>query len=481
MTVRGIKSTLSSLRLHLYGLYESTLERVEGQNQYSRDLAFKVLTWLSYAQRPMTALELQHAMAVEADKGSLDVENLMDVEDLISVCGGLVAVTAESKIVTFIHTTAFEYFKGQRATRMAAGQAAIASTCLTYLCFDCFADGRCDHDGALRQRLKEYPFLDYASRFWGIHTQALSQGELAHQALELLTHKEKISTCSQIMLSRTPFSSGDSPEYISGLHLVAYFDIKWLATLLLERGSDICARDSRGKDPLAWAVEYNNLTMTRLLLESGADIELEDKRGRTHLALAAVNGHRDITDELLKRHADPSRRDYAGRSALSLAAGHGHLPLVKRLLDIPNSEADSRDGVGRTALVWAADQGHDDVVAYLAAQPSVDINAQDTTGKTSLIRSAEGGWTGVVRILLDQSSILANLKDDLRRTAIAWAAINGRLEVLQFLLSREDAIEALETADYRGESPLDWAIITSNVPVQELLSYRMKVEGNSIE
>lgn len=110
MTVRGIKSTLSSLPPHLLGLYESTLERVEGQNQYSRDVAFKVLTWLSYTQRPMTALELQHALTVEAGKGNLDVENLIDVDELISVCGGLVAVTAERKIVTFIHTTAFEYF-----------------------------------------------------------------------------------------------------------------------------------------------------------------------------------------------------------------------------------------------------------------------------------------------------------------------------------------------------------------------------------
>ena len=196
MTVRGIKSTLSSLPLHLYGLYESTLERIKGQNQFSQDLGLKVLTWLSYAQRPMTALGLQHALAVEAGNGSLDVESLVDVEELISVCGGLIAVTAESRTVTFIHTTAFEYFRGHRDTRMATDQADIASTCLTYLCFDCFADDRCDNDEALRQRLKEYPFLDYASPCWGIHIQALSSGELAHQALKLLTHNEKFFTCS---------------------------------------------------------------------------------------------------------------------------------------------------------------------------------------------------------------------------------------------------------------------------------------------
>ena len=158
---------MSSLPHDLQDIYETMLKRVEEQNQCSRDLAFKVLIRLSYSQRPLTALKLQHALAIEAGKGSLDVENLVDVEDLISVCGGLIAVTAESKIVTFIHTTAGEYFRDQRETRMAIGQVAIASTCLTYLRFDCFVDGPCANDEALQRRLKRHPFLDYASRFWG--------------------------------------------------------------------------------------------------------------------------------------------------------------------------------------------------------------------------------------------------------------------------------------------------------------------------
>ena len=49
----------------------------------------------------------------------------------------------------------------------------------------------------------------------------------------------------------TPYSSEKYPEDISGLHLVAYFEIRWLARLLLGEGSDICVRDSWGRDPLA--------------------------------------------------------------------------------------------------------------------------------------------------------------------------------------------------------------------------------------
>ena len=236
---------------------------------------------------------------------------------------------------------------------MATGQVALASTCLTYLRFDCFADGPCANDEALQRRLKRHPFLDYASRFWEIHTQAVSPAEVADPALKLLTHDGKVSSCSQVMRlpdSHAPKAIERSPKNVSGSHLVAYFDIRWLARLLLERGSDICVRDSWGRDSLAWAVAYHILRMARFLLDFGADIELKDKQGRTHLALAAMSGYRDIADDLLIRGADPSVRDFADETALSLAAIHGHLLLVEFFLGIPNSEVDSRTEFGRTAL-----------------------------------------------------------------------------------------------------------------------------------
>lgn len=225
MTIREIKSALSSLPHDLHEIYKAMFKRIEEQNQFSRDLAFKALGWVNHAHRPLTALELQHALAVETGKGSLDVENLVDIEELISVCGGFLAVTAESKLITFIHTTAEESFRDHRETGMAIGEAAIASTCLTYLCFDCFADGRCDDDEALQRRLTKHPFLDYASRFWGSHIREAPwreladelAGELTDLALKLLTHDGRVSTCSQIMLlpdGHTPHSSETTPEFI---------------------------------------------------------------------------------------------------------------------------------------------------------------------------------------------------------------------------------------------------------------------------
>lgn len=455
--------------------------RIKEQHWSSRDLAVMVLTWLSYSQRPLTALELQHALAVESGHKNLDEENLVDVEELVLVCGGLVVVSAESNIFTFVHMSAREYFLDQRETQMATGQVAIASTCLTYLCFDCFANGSCANDEALQQRLKENPFFAYASHFWGNHIQQVSSNEIANQALELLTHDGRISSCSQVMLlpdSHNLHSSETSSKGVSGLHLVAYFGIEWLTHLLIDRGFDIHVRDSYGRDPLAWSVEYNHLGITKFLLACGADIEQKDNQGRTNLALAVMNGYRDITNYLLERGAEISARDFAGQTALSLAATYGHLLLLKLLLNT-GSEPESRDDSGRTPLFYAADQGHDDIVVYLTTQVGVNINVQDERGATPLITSAKRGQIGVVKVLLALTSIDINMKDHTGRTAITWAAIEGQIEILQLLISREDAREALKSTDYSGRTPLDWAIVENQVPIRELLSSREKCKDRS--
>lgn len=53
-----------------------------------------------------------------------------------------------------------------------------ADITLAYLSLDTFSSGSCDTADALVRRLKEYPFLDYASHYWGHHIrQTLSLPE----------------------------------------------------------------------------------------------------------------------------------------------------------------------------------------------------------------------------------------------------------------------------------------------------------------
>jgi hypothetical protein len=81
------------------------MERINRQKEGFQLLANNVLLWITCAKRPLTTIELQHAIAVEIDEPELDEDNLPDIDDLISVCAGLVTIDKESNIIRLVHYT----------------------------------------------------------------------------------------------------------------------------------------------------------------------------------------------------------------------------------------------------------------------------------------------------------------------------------------------------------------------------------------
>jgi hypothetical protein len=151
--------------------YEEAMERVEGQITNSRDLAKQVLSWITCAKRPLITSELRHALGVEIGESELDEENLPEVEDIISVCAGLVTVDEKSNIIRLVHYTTQEYFERTWTSWFPSAQADIAITCVTYLSFDTFETGFCKTQNDFETRLQLNPLYDYAARNWGHHTR----------------------------------------------------------------------------------------------------------------------------------------------------------------------------------------------------------------------------------------------------------------------------------------------------------------------
>ena len=99
--------------------YESAMERIEGRVVDQEELAKQVLSWITCAKRPLTTSELHHALGVEVGESVLDEDNFPQVEDIVSVCSGLVTVDEKSDIVRLVHYTAQEYF--ERTQKMVSG------------------------------------------------------------------------------------------------------------------------------------------------------------------------------------------------------------------------------------------------------------------------------------------------------------------------------------------------------------------------
>ena len=101
---KAIRDALNHLPKGLDGTYAEAMTRIEGQNPEDSELAKKVLSWISYAFRPLSITELQHALAVETGHAEIDLDALPDEEILISVCAGLVILDKESNTVRLVRT-----------------------------------------------------------------------------------------------------------------------------------------------------------------------------------------------------------------------------------------------------------------------------------------------------------------------------------------------------------------------------------------
>ena len=103
------------------------MKRIHNQANGDKARALNVLNWVTYAKRSMQAAELLHAIAVETNSGDIDDDDLMDIEDLVSPCVGIVTVDKESGIIRLVHETTQKYLE----RKLPAVDVFIAKTYLT--------------------------------------------------------------------------------------------------------------------------------------------------------------------------------------------------------------------------------------------------------------------------------------------------------------------------------------------------------------
>lgn len=87
------------------------MERINGQKEGFQNLVIKVLAWIICIKKPLSTSELQHALAVKVGEAELDRGNLPQIEDIVSVCAGLVTIDEQSNIIRLVHYTTQDYFE----------------------------------------------------------------------------------------------------------------------------------------------------------------------------------------------------------------------------------------------------------------------------------------------------------------------------------------------------------------------------------
>jgi hypothetical protein len=350
--------------------------RIEDQKTDLQILAKRALSWIVHSKRPLTTLELRHALAVETEKPELDKDNIPETKGILSVCAGLVTVDKESNIIRLVHHTTQEYFERTKKEWFPHAGDDITTTCVTYLSFRTFENGFCTTDEEFDERLQSNRLYDYAARNWGHHARAASivmeQWTGVEQLVQdLLENETNISAASQAMMASRSYSDYRRrvPSRMTGVHVAAYFGL-----------------------------------------------------------VGTIMG-------LLKNGYNPDLQDSYGRTALSLAACQGHEEVVKLLLAKDGVDINSKDSDGLTALSWAVDRGHEAVVKLLLAKDGVDINSKNSDGLTALSKAVGRGHEAVVKLLLGKDGVVINSKDLDGRTALSLAAYGGHEAIVKLLQS----------------------------------------------
>jgi ankyrin repeat protein len=415
----AIGSTAPKTSADMYhNMYRSTLKRIDDQPTSDRVLARKALMWISNAARLLKAQELCFALSIEPDDTEFDADSLIDVDLIVSVCAGLLIVEHEREIVRLVNYTAQEYFDSFGHNQRVKEQKQLATTCLTYLCFDNFkpktqprptsatdeeetelfkmgpdwllhhgadysSTWGCDSYDSIRSREVqsvqlaqspedggqevEHAFVDYAANFWALHAQEC-QSDISQSALRLLTNQQLAAHAfrkATVLHRRWAFLRTRvdlASSRVTGLHLVA-------ANGLIH----VCREILRMLDA-----------------ETKVHADAKDDGGRTALMWAAHHGHVEVV-ELLLLHYDVRhyRTDNRGDTALNYAVGQGKTAVVRLLIKEdsirgPDNQAYTffcarrqtersepewwirrENAFGETAIVQAVLEGHDEAFKLL--------------------------------------------------------------------------------------------------------------------
>jgi len=457
--------------------YGATLERIKAQGGEKTKLAIATLMWIYHAERPLQVDELRHALAVEIGVANFDSENAPSIGALLGCCQGLITVDKEASTVRLIHFTVQEYLCAHKDL-FSHPHSVIAEACLTYLNSPQVKDLP-SHPLSDPQVM---PFLQYSSRYWGIHAKREFSGNARTLALELLDRYEDHVSGESLLcqvLHPTCVAFIGASLHLSGLHCASLFGIvELVASLMNAPGCQINQGDCTGYTPLLWAAKNGHDGVVKVLLEwDDVSPDRPNNQGSTPLSWAADNGHEEVVKLLLGRNdVDPNHADEHGATPLEYAAIAGHDGVVKLLLGREDVEPNRPDNERRTPLYCAANGGHEGVVKLLLDQKDVDPNHSHKGNYTPLRAAAVQGHEGVVKLLLGREDVDPNRSGLDGRTPLACAAAKGHEEVFKLLLDRDGVDPNRPGVD--GLTPLGLAAFWGQKGTAKLLLARDDVDPN---
>lgn len=412
-TVKGIENALTQLPRDLPEVYERILSKI---NPESKTDVGSMLTWLLFASRPLTVVELCDAVQIEPTPYLTKEQVCLDY---IQSCGHLLQVSTGRPLngrdyrvnqlpslvpvntkmtelsseesgaclyVSFVHQSAKDFLmhhsSGLAAINGAVdskkAHANITNRLVSLLMMD-------RPFSRLYDAAKDLPLLPYAVFNWNYHMRELDADFLS----VLDEHKDFFRRASE---ARNRWWTWYHLEYpgqeplkhvpllhvacVTGLyHLLEYALLKRNTLLGLLRSREVNRVWGHGQEtPLHLAVKQGQDEMVNLLLKYGADVSIKNSSGRTALDSAAFLGPYSVfllltaertSREIIKADVKSSISDYHRENLLHTAARGGHREICRELVEKWHYDIETKDEDGFTPLLVALRCQHLTLAGFL--------------------------------------------------------------------------------------------------------------------
>jgi hypothetical protein len=330
-TLSSLETALKSLPKTLDATYDRILTSIDPENQL---IARTALEWLCFSYRPLQLSELVEVVALKPRSYPLEFpDRLFEPEDLFSICSSLISTSKSARdsrtpVVQLAHYSIQEYLVSERirtgpakafALEERSSKSAMAEKYLTYLL------GFRNPDSLYHGVGIDYPYLEYASRYWVKHMESALEhpGSVGSGLSDLVREFSNYSKHDAFLNSRR-ISTNETWDDNS-IQLYTLKDAHEPIVFHVER-------NSLGT-PLFDAAENGAILLCKFLLENGADVNEvcgTINAGRP-LTIAARKGHIDIVRLFLDANAT---LDVEGSySPLAQAASYGRDAIVQLLVE----------------------------------------------------------------------------------------------------------------------------------------------------
>ena len=455
--------------------FSAAMDRIDRQQESSKEIAKKALAWITYATRPLETKELQHALALRPTDTVIYETGMPGVDHILSVCVGLVTWDEMSRTFKLVHYTAQQYLEGALGRWFPDAKLYIAKTCLQYLSLEVF-DTR---ESTEYYRTAQYYLYPYAVKSLAYHLRSTSS-QLGNEIMQFLMHSCRRNAYVNELVWRMDNELGVSP-----CHVAAALDADAIIGELLNDGWDGNAPDCMAGSPLVWAAMFGSAKAVRRLLRE-KDVNVNALTPET--PLPKIPPHSKYSNSA----PDGGETDFHNlgllwdtllMSPLMMACKYGHEDIVAMLLADTRVDLNAADSEGCTALHYACRASRTSIVGLLVRARSIShcdivLDPVDNAGDTPLYLAAFLGNVGSMKMLLESGQVAVNRKAEYCETPLLCAAEQGDTEAVSLLLQHgADPGQA----DVYGETPLQRAAHGNHEDVVRMLLQQPQTDSLALD